>query len=96
MKKPPSRARSRSLPGSRHKLPTLEELAQAVHHLRCEWEILMATDKDLQAAVDALKAAVTALQNKPAPVALITQEQLDTDTADVAAAAAAVNTAATT
>lgn len=53
----------------------------------------MSTAADLQASVDALKTAVAALQAAPPPVALISQAQLDANTADVAAAASAVTAA---
>ncbi len=55
----------------------------------------MATAADLQTSVDALKTAVAALEAKPPAVELITQAQLDANTADVAAAASAITTAAT-
>ncbi len=55
----------------------------------------MSTAADLQTSVDALKVAVAALQALPPPVSLITQAQLDANTADVAAAASAITTLAT-
>ncbi len=55
----------------------------------------MSTAADLQTSVDALKAAVAALEAKAPPPALITQAQLDANTADVAAAASAVTALAT-
>ncbi len=71
-----------------------EHLEREVHHLRHQQELLMATAADLQKSVDDLKVAVAALQALPPPVSLITQAQLDANTADVAAAASAVAAAA--
>lgn len=55
----------------------------------------MSTAADLQAAVDTLKAEVADLQTRVAAAKpLISQAQLDANTADVAAAAAAVKAVA--
>ena len=72
--------------GSRKKSPSHRQ----IEHLFHELEKLMATDKDLQAQVDELKANVAALQAVPQPVQLISQAQLDSDVADVTAANAAL------
>lgn len=75
--------------------PTKKPLREVVHVLFDEWERLMSTAADLQAAVDTLKAEVADLQTRVAAAKpLISQAQLDANTADVAAAAAAVKAVA--
>ncbi len=73
----------------------LHHLEREIHFLRHQQECLMSTAADLQTAVDALKVAVAALQAMPAPTSLITQSQLDANTADVAAAASTLQSLAT-
>ena len=59
-----------------------------LEHIDKTLEILMATAQELQVQVDRLAAAVAAL--KPPTAALITQEQLDANTASVTDSAAKV------
>ena len=70
------------------KTPTQTQLDRLFREL----EKLIMTDKDLQAAVDALKQDVSDLQARigSQPPALITQAQLDANTADVSAASATI------
>ena len=83
----------------RAKSPTLlarvKFLEHAVHHQHKHLERLAMTAADLQTAVDALTAAVTKVQTEVTTLkntpALITQEQLDANTAAVTAATATLS-----